>query len=345
MYKQPPSQKRRCTKKFVTLEPGGAAMEIMRSKIEEIPLRAIQGNNVLAISVGSRELERCEKAIREYGLLNPVVVRRCNPGHYQVLSGECERMVLAKMQHRTTQAVVIEPLDEPEATRLALLLSSLKRSPNALSEGLLLKELCQGRHTQTEIAYLVGRSVSWVNKRLALAERLTASVVDLVRAGQLCPHTAQEIARIPGDVQQTLANKVISERLAKSAVEKLVGTYNNQGTPRELKQLVLENPRLALGLLAEVRKPRGPKPKEAQDPKAITLQKLSGALTMLFRLTREAETLLVTLEPEDKQVLEPRLRQCVQALRRFSQLVESGCTEPGFSLGKNESKEAQMHGH
>ncbi|MEW6066124.1 MAG: hypothetical protein AB1538_13355 [Bacillota bacterium] len=46
-------------------------MEMMRSKIEEIPVRAIQGNNVLAISVGSRELERCEKALREYGLINP----------------------------------------------------------------------------------------------------------------------------------------------------------------------------------------------------------------------------------------------------------------------------------
>ena len=47
-------------------------MDIKRSNLEEIPVKAIQGNNVLAISVGNRELERCEKAIREYGLYTPV---------------------------------------------------------------------------------------------------------------------------------------------------------------------------------------------------------------------------------------------------------------------------------
>ncbi len=45
-------------------------MEEMRSSIKEIPVRAIRGNTVLALSVDSRELERCEKAIREYGLIS-----------------------------------------------------------------------------------------------------------------------------------------------------------------------------------------------------------------------------------------------------------------------------------
>lgn len=322
-------------------------MEMMRrSKIEEIPVRAIQGNNALAISVGSRELERCEKAIREYGLINPVVVHRCEQGHYQVLSGECERMVLARMRQITTRAVVMEPLEEPEATRLALLLSSLKRSPNALSEGLLLKELCQyGRHTQTEAAFMVGRSVSWVNKRLALAERLAASVVNLVRAGQLCPHTAQEIARMPGDVQQAFANKVVTERLAKSVVERLVSTYNNPRTPGEVRKSVLENPQATLGLLATAEKPRGPKPKEDTDPKSLSLQRLSNALAMLFRLTGEAEGLLASLAAEDRQVLTPMLRQCAQTLWRFSQLAKTSCEEPAFSSGKKESEEVRAHGH
>lgn len=322
-------------------------MEMMRSKIEEIPVGAIQGNTVLAISVGSRELERCEKTIREYGLLSPVVVRKCEQGHYQVLSGECERMVLARMRQATTQAVVVESVAEPEATRLALLLSSLKQSPNALSEGLLLKELCQGgRHTQTEVAFMVGRSVSWVNKRLALAERLAASVVNLVRTGQLCSHTAQEIARMPGDVQQAFANKVVTERLPKSVVERLVSTYNNPSSPQEVKKSVLENPRATLSWLAAVEKPRGPKPTEDTDPKSLALQRLRNALAMLFRLTGEAEGLLATLAARDRQVLAPMLRQCAQALWRFSQLVKSSCcTEPTFSPGKKQTEEVELYGH
>lgn len=104
-------------------------MDRTHSKLEEIPVKAIQGNNVLAISVGNRELERCEKTIREYGLIHPLVVRRCNDGHYQVIAGECERMLLTKMRQNTVRSVVMERLEAPEATRLALLLSSLKQSP------------------------------------------------------------------------------------------------------------------------------------------------------------------------------------------------------------------------
>ena len=241
-------------------------MEEMRSSIKEIPVRAIRGNTVLALSVDSRELERCEKAIREYGLTSPVVVRSMD-GAYQVLSGECERMVLARMRQSMTPAVVVEHLDDPEATRLALLLSALKRTPTALSEGLLLRELCQEyRQTQTEAAFLVGRSVSWVNKRLALAERLAKSVVELVKAGQISPHTAQEIARLPGDVQQIFANHVVAERLAKSVVEKLVVAYNDPGVPESVRQSILEHPGDALPLVAHARKSRGRRPKEECKP-------------------------------------------------------------------------------
>lgn len=321
-------------------------MEMMRSKIEEIPVKAIQGNNVLAISVGSRELERCEKTIRDYGIINPVVVRRCEAGHYHILSGECERMVLARMRQSTTQAIVMEPLDDPEANRLALLLSSLQRSPNALSEGLLLKELCQsGSHTQTEAAFMVGRSVSWVNKRLALAERLAASVVGLVRVGQLCPHTAQEIARMPTDVQQTFANKVITERLAKSVVERLVSTYNNSGTPHEVRKSILENPQATLSWLAGAEKSRSSKTKEATEPKAVSLQRLRNALVMLLRLIGEAEGILAALAAQDRQTLLPMLRQCSQALLRFSQVATTICGEPSFSLGKKQPEEVSPYGN
>lgn len=115
---------------------------------------------------------------------------------------------------------------------------------------------------------------------------------------------------------------------------------------RRHRQSVLENPRATLGLLAEARKPRGPKPKEATDPQSLALQRLSNALTMLFRLTGEAEVLLATLAAQDKQVLKPMLLQCAQALWRFSQLAKTSCAESGFSPGKKEPEEVvQAHGH
>lgn len=317
-------------------------MHIERSKLEEIPVKAIQGNNVLAISVGNRELERCEKAIREYGLIHPLVVRRCDDGHYHVIAGECERMVLTRMRQNTVRAVVMERLEAPEATSLALLLSSLKQSPNALSEGLLLKELClKHRQTQTEVAFMLGRSVSWVNKRLALTDRLVTSVVELVQAGQICSHTAQEIARLPGDVQQTFAGKVITEHLPKSAVERLVTTYNNPQTPQEVKRSVLENPQDTIGWLATTEKSRRSKAQDDLSPKLVALQKLRNLLTMLFRLTGEAEGLLATLTLEDRRIIFPMLRQCTQSLLRFAGFAKASWD----SVSPGKTEEVGGHDH
>jgi len=320
-------------------------MEIMLSRIEEIPTKAIQGNSILALSVGSRELERCEKTLRQYGVIPPVVVRRVESS-YQVLDGECERSILAKMRRSKTPAVVVEGLDDPEATRLALLLCALKRSPTALSEALLLKELCHDRqHSQTEMASLVGRSVSWVNKRLALAERLAASVVEMVKTGRLSPHVAQEIARMPSDVQQTFANKVVTERLAKSVVERLVSAYNHQGIPREVRKAVLEDPRAVLGQLTPAGRVSGRRAKEDMDAGALSLERLRNTLTMLFRLAGEAQGLLAGMKAEDKQVLEPVLRQCVQVLGRFCRLAATTWEDRDLSPGKNRSGEVEVHGH
>jgi len=317
-------------------------MDKTRSKLEEIPVKAIQGNHVLALSVGNREMERCEKAIREYGLIHPLVVRRCDDGHYHVIAGECERMVLTQMRQNTVRAVVMEHIEAREATRLALLLSSLKQSANALSEGLLLKELCHShRQTQTEVAFMLGRSVSWVNKRLALTDRLATNVGELVQAGQICAHTAQEIARMPGDVQQTFAGKVVTEHLPKSAVERLVTTYNNPQTPQEVKRAVLENPQATLGWLATSEKSRRCKAKDETDPKSLAIQKLRNLLAMLSRLSGEAEDLLAMLTLEDRSPILPMLKQCTQALSRFTELTKANWDN--VSPGKTE--EFCDHGH
>lgn len=313
----------------------------MPSRIEEIPTRAIQGNSILAMSVDSRELDRCEKTLRQYGVIQPVVVRRVED-RYQVLGGECEHRVLAGMHRSKTPAVVVEGLGDTEAGRLALLLCALKKSPCALSEGLLLKELCRSRqHSQTEMASLVGRSVSWVNKRLALAERLGTSVVEMVQSGLLSPHVAQEIARMPSDVQQAFASKVVTQRLAKSAVERLVSTYNRQTIPEELRKAVLEDPQGVLDQLAPAGRIGGRRIKQAKE--TVSLERLRHTLTMLFRLAGEAESLLTGTTPQDRRVLQPVLRSCVTSLSRFCRFAAA--ISDDFSPGKNRMQGVEAHDH
>jgi ParB family chromosome partitioning protein len=244
------------------------------------------------------------------------------------------------MRQKMTPAVVIDRLEDQDATRLVLLLSALRRSPTALSEGLLLRELCQEyRQSQTEIAFMVGRSVSWVNKRLALAERLAKSVVDLVKAGQISPGAAQEIARLPDDAQQVFANKVVQDHLAKSVIEKLVSAYNNPGIPEAVRRQALERPRETLPLLADARTMRVRRALEDSSPGALTGQRMRNAIAMLFCLAKEAEDLLPTISPVDRHNLKQMLTTCVDELWRFTRLAKACFEDGGFSPGKNRDRE------
>jgi hypothetical protein len=101
---------------------------------------------------------------------------------------------------------------------------------------------------------MLGKSASWVSNRLSLVTRLDANVYELVKSGLLEPRSAQDIARLPADVQFTFAETAVREGLPKSAVEQLVGAYNDEGCPRAVKEQIVSNPRAALKRLTDRRR-------------------------------------------------------------------------------------------
>lgn len=195
-------------------------MQTIQTKISEVPLARIQSHGSLAVSLDSREVDQCVKVIRHYGLLQPLVVQARADGNHRILSGECELQALREMGASRTKAVVVPLEDTIEADKISLLLLSLRQSTHALSEGLILQELLSGgKLNQRELAHWLGKSVCWVSKRLSLAQRLSEGVIHLVSARRLCPQTAQEIARLPQEVQLDFSHRVIRDQVPKSAVE------------------------------------------------------------------------------------------------------------------------------
>ena len=294
-------------------------MEKAKYRITEVNTASIRDNSLLSISVMDRDIDRCTKAIRQYGLLTPLVVRRCEDGNHLVLSGECELMALREMGTAVTEAVVVDLKDSTEANKLSLLLSSLRQSPNALSEGLILRELLKaGSQTQGDLAYLVGKSVSWVSKRLTLVDRLKESVVKLVASKNLSPHTAQEIARLPKEVQPDFAAKVVMDSLPKSLVEKLVSAYNTPGISDSVKKRIIENPRDIAPHLTELHTKKQIK-KELSGME--NTQKLKSNLIFLLRIIGEIEGLLADLEKDQFFKLLPLLKKGAEAAARFARLT------------------------
>ena len=304
----------------------------------------VKDNQVLSLSVNRQDVERCARVIRQYGLLTPPVIGDFPDGTRLVLSGECEFLALREMGVKGVEAVAVPVLKEQDSSRLSLLLSSLRKSPNALSEGMLVSQLLKtGQYTQSQVGEMLGKSVSWVNKRISLITRLHPAVRELVTLRQLCPHSAQEIARLPEEVQHAFSTKVVQEGLPKSAVEVLVETYNKEGCPASFKEQMLEHPRHALEKVADIRTVKALRSRQGKDVPPSG-QALRNDLVLLLRCIADAQRQLGGLDPSALLQQSSLLARSREASVRFASLLDTYLEAMEVSPGKT-GREAAVHDH
>lgn len=261
-----------------------------RCHLEPLSLSRVTDNPLLAVSIRDDDVQHCMRGIEQYGLLDPLVLSRGEDGRYIVVSGSCELQALRKMKVKQTDAVVIAGLNVDQIHQLSLHLLSLRSSKDPLAEALLVQKLLQdGKLSQSDVAMMVGRSVSWVSKRALLAERLDPSVQTMVMDKILSARTAQEIAKLPPQSQHSFATRVVSESMPKSAVEHLVATYNRADTTLAVKRQILESPRQALPYCTPKKQVR---PLVTLDQDVMVQNKrLHNCIRLLFKLTSELESL------------------------------------------------------
>ena len=319
-------------------------MERTEQLITRVETACVKDNQVLSLSVNRQDVERCARVIREYGLLTPPVVGDFPDGTRMVLSGECEFLALREMGVRSVEAVAVPISEEQDSSKLSLLLSSFRKSLNALSEGMLVVHLLKtGQYTQLQVGEMLGKSVSWVNKRISLITRLHPAVRELVTLRQLCPHSAQEIARLPEEIQHAFSTKVVQEGLPKSAVEMLVEAYNKEGCPDSFKEQMLEHPRHALEKVADIRMVKTIRNCKEKDVPPSG-QALRNDLVLLLCCISDAQRQLGGLDNLAILQQHSLLARSRDASIRFASLLELHLKTMDISPGKI-GKEAAVHDH
>ena len=301
--------------------------------VKEVEIQTIPRNRMLSMGITQSQRLLCEQSIRRYGLLTPIVLVEKASGELITLSGENELEILREMKVAKADVFVTELKSPSDTCRAILLLSSLKKGLNALSEGLILRELKKtGNFTQKELAASLMKSKSWVSKRLTLAEQLNTNVAEMVLAKQLCPASAQEISRLPEEAQHTFAMEVYTKNIPKSTVERLVSAYANQATPEAVKQEIIQNPSLAAQALTTATFEKCADAK--QDP-----SRLDAALRLVLKLVAEIEAHLAGMAEVEAKRYDRLLPVVCRAMGRLIRL-----TEHRVSPGKPESRGA-CHDH
>jgi len=303
--------------------------------ITRVETACVQDNKVLALSVNRQDIDRCTKFIRQYGLLTPPVVGSFADGTRMLLSGECEFLALREIGIQSVDAITVHITEENEGDKLSLLLASLKKSPNALSEGLLISQMLKaGRFTQAQLGELLGKSVSWVNKRLSLVTRLHPAVQDLVIKRQLCPHSAQEIARLPEELQHDFSVKAIQEGLPKSSVEVLVAAFNAPNCPDTIKGQIVENPREIILRLSETRTAKTIRTK-AEGKTFSPAAGLKDSIIVLRQYMADFAKHLYNASTEDTMVERKILKELHEDTTAILIMLDNSLNQFSISPGKN----------
>jgi len=161
-------------------------------------------------------------SIREFGVLQPVVVRPKGAG-FELIMGE-RRLRASKEAGLTTIPAVVRETADENMLRDALLENLHRANLNPLEEASAYKQLLEDfGTTQEQLADRLGRSRPQITNTLRLL-RLPVAVQAKVASGVLSAGHARALLGAPNEeVMSSLAERVIREGLSVRGLEELVG--------------------------------------------------------------------------------------------------------------------------
>ena len=227
-----------------SVEIGG---EVAGAVYRELPVNAIRTNPKQPRHVFDEEaLNELEHSIREFGLMQPIVVRELGEDTYELVMGERRWRATQQAGLKTIPAIVRHTHDDV-MLRDALLENIHRVQLNPLEEAAAYQQLLQEFGvTHEELADKIGRSRPVVTNTIRLL-KLPLPVQRRVAAGVLSAGHARALLSLddPG-AQEDLATKIVAEGMSVRATEEAV-TLAKSAEPAKAK-VVRRKPLHAPGL-------------------------------------------------------------------------------------------------
>jgi ParB family chromosome partitioning protein len=168
------------------------------------------------------ELKALADSIRREGLLQPVVVRPVEGGHYQLVAGE-RRYRAAKMAGLDRIPALVREIDDRKMLELALVENVQRRDLNPMEKARAFRQLMQlNSWTQEQVAEAVQLGRPTVANFMRLLE-LPVEVQEAVSRGTISMGHARALLGAPHrGAQLQLLKRVVLEDLSVRALEQLI---------------------------------------------------------------------------------------------------------------------------
>ncbi|WP_226533880.1 ParB/RepB/Spo0J family partition protein [Microbacterium paraoxydans] len=206
--------------------------------LEEVPgihLIQVDPNSIVANPRQPRthfdadDLAELVHSVREFGVLQPVVVRKNATGDYELIMGERRTRAAREAGLDLIPAIVRDTADE-DLLRDALLENLHRSELNPLEEASAYQQLLDDFGiTQEELATRIGRSRPQISNTIRLL-KLPVPVQQRVAAGVLTAGHARAILSLETpESMQRLADKVVNEDLSVRATEEAAKAQPSAG--------------------------------------------------------------------------------------------------------------------
>ena len=167
-------------------------------------------------------IETLVESVREFGLLQPILVRplRDAADSYEIIAGE-RRWRAAQRAQLHEVPVVIRSIGDMDALQIGLVENLQRADLTAIDEAQGFKRLMEEfTQTQDDVAKTVGKSRPHVANTLRLLD-LPSSVQEMIRLGQLSAGQGRALIGVPDPA--AMAQRAVEEKLTVRQLEKLGG--------------------------------------------------------------------------------------------------------------------------
>lgn len=211
------------------------AKRVMASEgITILPLADIVASPRQARQVFDEDaLQALADSIRQYGVVQPVVVRPFENGRYELIAGE-RRWRASKLAGLTEIPALVRSYETGVAAEVSLIENIQRENLNAIEEGAAYKLLADMSDlTQEQLAFKVGKSRSHVANMMRLLA-LAPPVRRLIENNSLSMGQARPLLQLKtAELQVQAAEKIIAQGLSARQAELLVKQLTERPKKKE----------------------------------------------------------------------------------------------------------------
>lgn len=155
-------------------------------------------------------LEELAASIAENGLLQPILVRECGGGRYQIIAGE-RRFRASKIAGLTEIPAIVMDKDDRKVAEIALIENIQREDLNPIEEAMAFRSLSEEYGlTQEELSAKIGKSRSAVANSLRLLD-LPALILEMVASGEISAGHGRTLLGVKSRENMLLLAKKVSE--------------------------------------------------------------------------------------------------------------------------------------